>query len=70
MHSDLSDKTLLTQIMANNADALATLYDRHAQTAYNLIFRIVRDEAVADELLQETFWQVWQKPANFAVRGK
>ena len=70
MLSDLSDQILLGQIMQNNGDALAELYDRHAQTVFNLIVCIVRDEAVADELLQETFWQVWQKADQFRGEGE
>lgn len=71
MPSELNDWTLLQQIITvGSADALAELYDRHAQTVYNLIFRIVRDEGVADELLQETFWQVWQKAEQFRGDGE
>lgn len=55
-----SDETLLQLIAQREPAALETLYDRHAQTVYNLIGRIVRDTAVADEILQETFWQLWQ----------
>jgi RNA polymerase sigma-70 factor (ECF subfamily) len=54
------DEALLQLIAQRDALALETLYDRYAQTVYNLIIRIVRVPAVADELLQETFWQVWQ----------
>lgn len=56
----LSDEALLQLIAERDAVALETLYDRHAQTIHNLISRIVRDPAIAAELLQETFWQVWQ----------
>ena len=60
-----TDEALVRQISRRDSDALATLYDRHAQTVYNLIMRIVRDSASADELLQDTFWQVWQKADSF-----
>lgn len=69
MKNNLSDETLLGLIAQRNPDALETLYERHAQVAYNLITRIVRDTAIADELLQETFWQVWQKAGEFSGRG-
>jgi RNA polymerase sigma-70 factor (ECF subfamily) len=60
---------LLQLIVQRDSDALAELYDRHAQIVYNLIVRIVGDLAVADELLQETFWQAWQKSGEFSGRG-
>jgi len=69
MQAQITDETLLQQIMQHNTEALAALYDRYAQTVYQLILRIVREPAVADELLQETFWQVWQKAEQFQERG-
>lgn len=69
MQAQIADETLLQQIMQRNTDALSVLYDRYAQTVYHLILRIVREPAVADELLQETFWHVWQKADQFQERG-
>jgi RNA polymerase sigma-70 factor (ECF subfamily) len=66
----LSDEALLQRIAERDAVALETLYDRHAQTIYNLIMRIVRNPAIADELLQETFWQVWQACGQGQFRGE
>lgn len=68
-YSQYSDEELLQLIIQQNQDALAALYDRHAQVVYNLIMRIVRNLAIADEILQETFWQVWQKAGEFSGRG-
>lgn len=65
-----SDDLLLQLIAQGDAAALETLYDRYAQTIYNLIIRIVRDAASADELLQETFWQVWQACRRGQFRGE
>ncbi len=65
----LSDEALLARIMARDARAFEILYDRHARTVYSLILRIVQDAAVAEELLQETFWQVWRKAEQFQSGG-
>ncbi|MEZ4556151.1 MAG: sigma factor [Caldilineaceae bacterium] len=40
-------------------------YRRYAAQAYGVIVRIVRERAVADELLQEVFWQVWRSAAQY-----
>lgn len=64
-----SDESLLRLMAQQDPAALEEFYNRYAQIAYNLIARIVRDRAVADEVLQETFWQVWQKVADFSGRG-
>jgi RNA polymerase sigma-70 factor (ECF subfamily) len=65
-----SDEALLQLIAQRDAAALEMLYDRYAQTIYNLIKRIVQEPAIADELLQETFWQVWQACAPSQFRGE
>ena len=68
-HSHYSDEELLQLIAQRDANALSEIYDRHAQTVYNLIMRIVKEPAIAEDLLQETFWQVWQKAETFSRRG-
>jgi RNA polymerase sigma-70 factor, ECF subfamily len=65
-----SDEALLQLIAQRDAAALEMLYDRYAQTIYNLIKRIVQEPAIADELLQETFWQVWQACTQSQFRGE
>ena len=64
-----SDETLLQFISRKDLLAYEALYDRHAQTVHNLLNRIVHDPATAEELLQETFWQVWQKAEQYAEKG-
>lgn len=63
------DEILLHAIAERDVAALEILYDRHAQTIYNLVLRIVREPALAEEVLQDTFWQVWQKAAEFQASG-
>ncbi|MCI0551319.1 MAG: sigma-70 family RNA polymerase sigma factor [Anaerolineae bacterium] len=64
-----SDEMLLHAIAQHEVNALEVFYERHAQVVYNLIMRIVREPAVADEVLQETFWHVWQKAGDFRGEG-
>lgn len=64
-----SDEFLLSRIANKEDHALEALYDRHARTVYGLILRIVRTPALAEELLQETFWQVWEKADQYNGSG-
>lgn len=45
--------------------ALRALYDREARWLLGVVLRIVRDRALADEVLQEAFLLVWQRAASF-----
>src|SRR5687767_13273248 len=40
--------------------ALDELYGRYSAAVFGLARRMVRDERVAEEILQETFWRVWR----------
>lgn len=37
------------------------IYDKYSGALYGIILRIVKDESVASEILQDTFVKVWQK---------
>lgn len=65
----LSDEQLLQLVAGRDADAFETLYDRHAPVIYNLILRIVSEPRTAEELVQECFWQVWQKAGDYRGAG-
>lgn len=67
--SNLSDEELLARTVAQDAAAFEALYDRHAKTVYSLILRIVRDPEAAEELVQESFWQVWRKAEQYNRGG-
>ncbi|CAN5576276.1 hypothetical protein BH10CHL1_BH10CHL1_39240 [soil metagenome] len=64
-----SDEILLQAVTKKDSRAFELLYDRHAAFVYNLLVCIVRNEGMAEELLQETFWQVWQKAGQYSGIG-
>jgi RNA polymerase sigma-70 factor, ECF subfamily len=67
----LSDEALLSLVAASDDDALAELYDRFGRVAYGLALRILRDEALAQDAVQEAFLGVWRSADRFlAERAK
>ena len=44
---------------------MAEVYDPHGQLAYALIFRILRNAAVSEDLVQEAFLRVWNSMNSF-----
>lgn len=64
-----SDLELLQCVARQELDAYEVLYDRYSNRLYQMIFRIVQDTFTADEVLQETFWQVWQSAPDYQGLG-
>src|SRR3954462_12691947 len=67
----LSDEALVALAARSEQSALAELYDRYGRPAYGLALRIVRDEALAEDAVQEGFLALWRTAARFVPeRGK
>jgi RNA polymerase sigma-70 factor (ECF subfamily) len=66
----LSDEILIARVASGDTGALEILYDQHAATVLGICFRIVGDRLAAEDVLQETFWRVWQSAVTYeAQRG-
>jgi RNA polymerase sigma-70 factor (ECF subfamily) len=67
---DASDAALVVAIGRWREDALAEAYRRHAGAAFGLACRLLNDKSVAEEVLQEVFLRLWNRPERFdAERG-
>jgi RNA polymerase sigma-70 factor (ECF subfamily) len=56
----LSDEAVVALIARSDEAALAELYDRYGQPAYGLALRVLRDEALAEDAVQEAFLAIWR----------
>jgi len=64
------DRNLAERLKRREPAAMAQLYDSYGKLAFSLIYRIVRDVGVAEDLVQETFLRVWNRAQRFdAARG-
>ena len=67
----LTDEALLSLVASSDEQALAELYDRFGRVAYGLALRILRDEALAQDAVQEAFLGIWRSADRFlAERAK
>lgn len=61
----LSDEALVALVARSDESALAELYDRVGGTAYGLAYRVIRDEALAEDAVQEAFLGLWRSAGSF-----
>jgi RNA polymerase sigma-70 factor (ECF subfamily) len=59
------DGELLVRLQRRDPQALAELYDRYGPLVFRLILRMVRDNGIAEDLVQETFLRVWNRIGGF-----
>src|SRR5213595_2801778 len=61
----LSDEAVVALIARSDEQALAELYDRFGRVAYGLALRVLRDEALAEDAVQEAFFTAWRTADAF-----
>jgi RNA polymerase sigma-70 factor, ECF subfamily len=61
----LSDEALVLLAARSQQGALAELYDRYGRPAYGLALRILRDEALAEDAVQDAFLAIWRTASRF-----
>lgn len=59
------DIELLRQIAAGDRSSFAEFYDRHSTLMFSVACKILNDSGEAEDVLQETFLQIWEKAAKF-----
>ena len=59
------DEILIARVSQGDLTALETLYDRYAATVLGISLKIIGERATAEDVLQETFWRVWQSAVTY-----
>jgi RNA polymerase sigma-70 factor (ECF subfamily) len=61
----MSDEALVALVARSDDVALGELYDRFGRVAYGLARRVLRDDALAEDAVQEAFLAVWRSAPRF-----
>lgn len=69
-YGGLRDGQLVELVAQQDAGALEALYDRYGRAAYSLARRILTEETLAQDVVQEVFLSLWRDARRFdAGRG-
>ena len=64
-----SDEMLVTRIAAGDKLAMQALFARHRASVHRWLLRFVGNETVAEDLLSDVFFDVWQQAGRFEGRA-
>jgi RNA polymerase sigma factor (sigma-70 family) len=66
----VADTALVAAVVAGDAAALEDLYSRYGRSCYALARRVVADEQLAQDVVQEVFLALWRDASRFdGTRG-
>ena len=65
-----NEHSIIRAILSGDKEAYGTLVVRHSHAVFRVAFRITRDEADAEDVVQEAFLLGYRKLASFESRSK
>src|SRR5215210_5539110 len=61
----LADEDLMLLVEGGDADAFATLYQRHCRLAYSVAHKLTGKKQAAEDLTQDAFLKVWRSANRY-----
>src|SRR3954468_1617428 len=62
---ELTSEYLIARLRQGHADALPVLFDRFHRLVLNVALKIVRDPGEAEDVMQDVFFEIFNKAAQF-----
>ncbi len=63
--SALLEKHIVELLAERNEKAISLLYDNYADTLFGVAYKVVKDEDLAQDVLQESFIKIWKKSDSY-----
>lgn len=63
--STLLEKHIVELLQERNEKAISLLYDNYADTLYGVAYKVVKDEDLAQDIVQESFVKIWKKSDSY-----
>ena len=68
-HDEISDEMLIRAIASGAVWAMEPLYDRYSRILYSIVYRMVSDHQIAEDLLQDAFLSVWKRATSYSPQS-
>ncbi|TXN36785.1 RNA polymerase sigma factor [Flagellimonas hymeniacidonis] len=63
--STLIEKHIVSLLAEKDDKAISLLYDNYGDTLFGVAYKVVRDEDLAQDVLQESFIKIWKKADSY-----
>lgn len=63
------DEALISRVAAGDRGAMRTLFSRHQTRVYRFVLRMIGDPMTAEDVVSETFFDVWRQAGQFEARS-
>jgi RNA polymerase sigma-70 factor (ECF subfamily) len=70
VEEDVSDELLLKNVAEGDKAAMHIMFARYRETVFRFVQRIVRNPAIADDLVSQVFLDVWRSAKRFENRSR
>lgn len=64
----MQSSELILQLQQKNEKAFRRIYEMYAENIFGVIYTILRDETLAEEVLQDVFVKVWNKANSYSEK--
>jgi len=61
----MQQDALILELQNGNARAFERIYHLYSESTYGIIFSIIREEKIAEEVLQDVFLKIWEKAPSY-----
>jgi len=68
-HDEISDEMLIRAIASGAVWAMQPLYERYSRILYSLVYRMVSDHQIAEDLIQDAFLSVWKRATSYSPQS-
>jgi RNA polymerase sigma-70 factor (ECF subfamily) len=66
----IQDEGLIADIAAGDRLAMRVLFARHRTRVYRFVLRMAGDETIAEDVVNEVFFEVWRQAKRFEARSQ
>ncbi|MCI5082208.1 MAG: sigma-70 family RNA polymerase sigma factor [Saprospiraceae bacterium] len=59
------EKNIIQRLQKKDKEVISVLYDQYSASLYGIILKIVQDEVIAQDVLQEAFLKIWKNGSSY-----